>query len=99
VDPWQNVADVGRSADRRVVESRRLHSPIVTGCYVVERLRPSEHDPGVVARFESLVLFLLNALLLTALSPFLTALVVSPSLRLLTLSARSTGARAARTVA
>ena len=57
---------------------------IVTGCYVVERLRPSEHDPGVVARLESLVLFLLNALLLTALSPFLTALVVQlPSLRLL----------------
>jgi hypothetical protein len=57
---------------------------IVTGCFVVERLRPSEHDPGVVARLESLVLFLLNALLLTALSPFLTALVVQlPSLRLL----------------
>ena len=57
---------------------------IVAGCYLVERLRPSEPDPGVLVRLESLALFLLNTLVLAALSPFIGDLVVwLPSLRLL----------------
>ncbi|HEX5068832.1 MAG TPA: sterol desaturase family protein [Vicinamibacterales bacterium] len=57
---------------------------IVTGCYLVERLSPFERDPGVSARIESLVLFLLNAVLLAGLSPIISDLVVRlPSLNLL----------------
>jgi len=57
---------------------------IVTGCYIVERLRPSERDPGVAPRVENLLLFLLNGLILAALSPLLGRVVVwLPSLGLL----------------
>ena len=57
---------------------------IVAACYLVERLRPSEHDPGVASRLENLLLFLLNALILAALAPFIADLVVRlPSLSLL----------------
>ena len=57
---------------------------IVVSCYFVERMLPSERDAGVGARLESLLLFLLNGLLLAAISPMLGDVVVAlPSLRLL----------------
>jgi sterol desaturase/sphingolipid hydroxylase (fatty acid hydroxylase superfamily) len=72
---------------------------IITGCYLVERLKPFERDAGVTARLESLVLFLLNALLLAVLSPILSDLVVRlPSLNLLARTSALIGPPAVETV-